>query len=145
VYDPGSGKVEIVRNVQFDESEFPREDQEPDKSDNGSDVSTEDSGSRGMPDLVNSNSDDDSESYGEDGDDYESYGENGDNSESYGENGDDSESYGENADDEDSQGDISTEIRRPKRQRRPPERYTAGANLALKAVKAQTCRVRWKL
>jgi hypothetical protein len=111
VYDPRSGKVEIVRNVQFDESEFPREGQEPDKSNNGSDVSMEDSGSRGMPDPVNSNSDDDSESYGEDGDDSESYGENSDNS----------ESYGENADDEDSQGDISTEIRRPKRQRRPPK------------------------
>jgi hypothetical protein len=77
-----------------------------------------------MPDPVNSTSDDDSESYGEDGDD----------SESYGENGDDSESYGENADDEDSQGDLSTKIRRPKRQRRPPERYTAGASLALKAT-----------
>jgi hypothetical protein len=134
VYDLRSGKVEIVRNVRFEESEFPGEGEEPDKSDNGSDVSTEDSGSRGMPDPVNSNSDDDSESYGEDGDDSESYGENGDNSESYGENGDDSESYGENADDEDSQGDISTEIRRPKRQRRPQKRYTAGANLALKAA-----------
>jgi hypothetical protein len=124
VYDPRSGKVEIVRNVPFDESEFPGEGKEPDESDKGSDVSTEDSGSRGVPDPVNSNSDDDSESYGE----------NGDNSESYGENGDDSESYGENADNKDSQGDLSTEIRRPKGQRRPPERYTAGANLALKAA-----------
>jgi hypothetical protein len=124
VYDPRSGKVEIVRNVQFDESEFPGEGEEPADSDSSCDVSTEDSGSRGMPEPVNSNSDDDSESYGEDGDD----------SESYGENGDDSESYGEAADNEASQGELSKEIRRPKRERSPPERYTAGANLALKAA-----------
>jgi hypothetical protein len=124
VYDPRSGKVEIVRNVQFDESEFPGEGGEPADSDNSCDVSTEDSGSRGMPEPVNSNSDDDSESYGEDGDD----------SESYGENGDDSESYGEDADNEASQGDLSKEIGRPKRERRPPERYTAGAILARKAT-----------
>jgi hypothetical protein len=124
VYDPRSGKVEIVRNVQFDESEFPGEGEEPADWDNSCDVPTEDSGSRGMPDPVNSNSDDDSESYDEDGDD----------SESYGENGDDSESYDEDADNEASQGDLSTEIRRPQRERRPPERHTAGANLALKAA-----------
>jgi hypothetical protein len=124
VYDPKSGKVEIVRNVQFDESEFPGEGKEPDKSDNGSDVSTEDSDGHGMPEPVNSNSDDD----------YEICGEGADDSESYGENGDDSESYGEDADSEASQGDLSTEIRRPKRERRPPERYTAGANLAQKAA-----------
>jgi hypothetical protein len=97
-----------------------------------------------MPDPVNSNSDDDSESYGEDGDDSEGYGEDGNDSEgygedgndseSYGENGDDSESYGEDADNEASQGDLSKEIRRPRRERRPPERYAAGANLALKAA-----------
>jgi hypothetical protein len=144
VYDPRLGKVEIVRNVQFDDSEFPGEGEEPADSDNSCDVSTEDLGSRGMADPVNSNSDDDSESYGEDGDDSESYGEDGDDSEIYGENRDDSESYGEDADDsesygegadnEASQGDISREIRRPKRERRPPERYTAGANLALKVA-----------
>jgi hypothetical protein len=94
VYDPRSGKVEVVRNMQFGESEFPWEGDEPDDSDNICNVLTEDSGSCCMPEPVNSSSDDDSESYGE----------NGDNSESYGENGDDSESYGEDADDEDSQG-----------------------------------------
>jgi DNA segregation ATPase FtsK/SpoIIIE, S-DNA-T family len=125
--------------VQFDESEFPGDGEEPADSDNSCDVSTEDSGSRGMPDPVNSNSDDDSESYGEDGDDSEGYGEDGNDSEgygedgndseSYGENGDDSESYGEDADNEASQGDLSKEIRRPKRERRPPERMRLAQTL----------------
>jgi hypothetical protein len=64
-------------------------------------------------------------------DDYESYG---DDYESCGDDGADSESYGVEDDNEDSQGDLSTEIRRPKRKRRPPERYTAGASIALKAA-----------
>jgi hypothetical protein len=49
MYDPRSGKVEIVRYVLFDESEFPGEGEEPADSDNSCDVSTEDSGSLGIP------------------------------------------------------------------------------------------------
>jgi hypothetical protein len=77
-----------------------------------------------MPEPVTSNS----------ADDYDRYGEGADDSERYGENGDDSESCGDDAGSEDSQGDSPTETRRPKRERRPPERYTACANLALKAA-----------
>jgi hypothetical protein len=94
-------------------------DEEPDDPDNDCDVSTEDSesasDSHAMPELVSSISDDD-------------------DSESYSEDGDDSESYGDDDDNEVPQGDLSTEIRRPKRKRRQPERYTAGASIALKAT-----------
>jgi hypothetical protein len=129
VCDSRSGKVEIVRNDQFDESQFPGVDEEPDDPDNDCDISTEDSesasDSHGMPELVSSISDDD---------DAESYSEDGADSESYSEDDADSESYGDDDDNEDSQGDLSTEIRRPKRKRRQPERYTAGASIALKAA-----------
>jgi hypothetical protein len=42
-------------SVQFDESEFPGEGEEPDESHNGSDASTEDSDGHGMPEPVTSN------------------------------------------------------------------------------------------
>jgi hypothetical protein len=72
-----------------------------------------------MPDPVSSISDDD-------------------DSERYGEDGADSERHDDDDDNEDSQGDLSTEIRRPRCKRSPPERYTAGANIALKAASQST-------
>jgi hypothetical protein len=89
-----------------------------------------------MPEPVSSTSDvDDYESYDDDYESYDDcYGSYGEGYESYGDDGADSESYGVEDDNEDSQGDLSTEIRRSKRKRRPSERYTAGASTALKVA-----------